>query len=276
MLLGFVVIAALAPQLAPHDPRLPSGRPLSTPGAGHLLGTNDLGQDILSQALYGARTSLIVAATVTAVSTVLSWIAGLMAGFFHRAGAPLMMITDVLLALPSLPVYFLVLSLLGPSRRNLILVLALLSWPAFARVVRGVVLQTRAAPYVEASRALGGSSHHILLRHLLPATLVVLPTKLILTVRFAVFAEATLGFLGLSSSDSISWGTMLNWAFADPLLFARPVWPWLVLTPTVAIMALVLATVWMSTGLATNCDTERPNVASGRVGHCLERESTTS
>lgn len=127
--------------------------------------------------------------------------------------------------------------------------LALLSWPAFARVVRGVVLQTRSAPYVEASRALGGSGPHIARRHLLPATLDLLPTKLVLTARFAVTAEATLAFLGLTSGGTVSWGQMLSWAFADPLLFARPVWPWLVLPPALAITVLILATVWAGGGV---------------------------
>jgi len=248
--LAVVAVALLASWLAPHDPRLPTGQPLAPPGDGHLLGTNDLGQDTLSQLIYGARSSLIVAAVVTAASTLLSWLVGLSAGFVRRAEAPLMLLTDLLLALPSLPLYLLTLTLLGPSRRNLIVVLSLLSWPAFARVVRGVVLQTRSAPYVEASRATGATGLHVARRHVLPATLDVLPTKLILTVRFAVFAETTLGFLGLSGGGSTSWGTMLSWAVADPLLFARPAWPWLVLPPALAIMALILATVWLIGGLA--------------------------
>ena len=265
LLVGFVVAAVLAPLLAPYDPRLSTGRPLRPPTDGHLLGTNDLGQDILSQLLHGARSSLLVAFSVAAISTVLSWSVGLVAGFSRRAEAPTMLVVDLLLALPSIPLYLLVLTLLGPSRRNLILVLALLSWPGFARVVRSVVQGVRSAPYVEASLTLGARKRHIMLRHLLPATLDVLPTKLILTVRFAVFAEATLGFLGLSSNDTISWGTMLNWAFADPLLFARPVWPWLVLPPTLAIITLLLATVWVSTGLALGQEFHRGRFKSGRL-----------
>lgn len=250
LLLAFVTVAALAPVLAPHDPRLPTGTPLTSPITEHPLGTNDLGQDVLSQLIYGARWSLIVAGLVTAISTALSWLVGLPAGFSRRLEFPLMAITDLLLALPAIPLYLLVLTLLGPSRRNLVLALALLSWPAFARVVRSIVVQTRSARYVEASRALGASSLHVLRTHLLPATLDVLPTKLILTVRFAVFAEATLAFLGLSAGDATSWGMMLNWAFADPLLFARPVWPWLVIPPTLAIATLLLSTTWISSGLA--------------------------
>ncbi len=249
LLVAFVAVAALAPLLAPHDPRLPTGQPLAPPTGDHLLGTNDLGQDVLSQAIYGARSSLIVAGSVTGISTALSWVIGLLAGFFRRAEAPLMALTDLLLALPNIPFYLLALTLLGPDRRNLILVLALISWPTFARIIRSVVLQTRSAGYVEASRMLGAPGFHVIRHHLLPATLGVLPTKLVLTVRFAVFAEGTLAFLGLGTNDAISWGMMLNWAFSDPLLFSRPGWPWLVLTPTLVITALVLASVWVSSGI---------------------------
>lgn len=243
----FAAAALLAPVLAPHDPRLPSGPPLAFPTRAHLLGTNDLGQDQVSLALYGARATLLVAAAVTAISTVMSWLVGLSAGLFRRAEGPLMALTDLVLALPSIPLYLLVLTLLGPSRRTVMLVLALLSWPSFARIVRGIALSVRTAPYVEASRALGATSLHVMRRHLLPATLDVLPTKLVLTVRFAVFAETTFAFLGLG--DGNGWGGMLNWAFNDPLLFSRSVWPWLILPPALAIVGLVVATAWVSAGL---------------------------
>lgn len=248
LLAGYACAAALAPWIAPYDPRLPSGRPLAAPGGGHVLGTNDLGQDLFSQLIHGARWTLVIAASVTALSTALSWLVGLTAGFFRRTESALMATADLLLALPNIPLYLLVLTLAGPNQRNLILVLAFLSWPAFARIVRGIVLHARSAPFVEASKALGGSSVWILRRYVLPATYAALPAKLVLTVRFAVFAETTLAFLGVSSGNVISWGMMLNWAFSDPLLFSRPVWPWFVFPPTVAIAGLILATVWISSG----------------------------
>lgn len=263
VLAGFASIAILAPGIAPHDPRLPLAPPLSPPSQDHLLGTNDLGQDTLSQLIHGTRSSLGIAASVTALSTVLSWTVGLAAGFIRRLEGALMGLTDLLLALPDLPLILLVLTLAGATRINLILVLGLLSWPAFARVVRSIVISARAAPYVEASRALGGSDMRIMVRHLLPATLDALPAKLVLTMRYAVFAEATLAFLGLGRSGAIGWGTMLNQAFRDPLLFSRPVWPWLVLPPAIAIVVLILATVWIASGIATT--TRRTSARRGNV-----------
>lgn len=249
LLAGFLTVAAFAPQLSPHDPRQSAGLPLSSPNWEHPLGTNDIGQDILSQMLHGARTSIVVAGAITAISTLLSWTVGLLAGFVRQLESPLIGLTDFLLALPDLPLILLVLTLIGPSQFNLVMVLALLSWPSFARIVRSVVIGARSSLYVEASRSIGATSRHVMFRHLLPATLDVLPTKLVLTVRYAVFAEATLAFLGLGASETVSWGSMLNIAFGDSLLFSRSVWPWLVLPPTLTIAALILATVWVGTGL---------------------------
>lgn len=264
LLAGFVGVAILAPILAPYDPRLPLALPLLGPSDDHPLGTNDLGQDLLSQLIYGTRSSLIVAASVTAISTALSWAVGLAAGFIRRLEGLLMGGTDLLLALPDLPLILLVLTLIGATRINLILVLGLLSWPAFARVVRAIVIGARTSTYLEASRSLGASTSHLMLRHLLPATLGALPTKLVLTMRYAVFAEATLAFFGLDAGDAIGWGTMLNQAFRDPFLFSRPVWPWLVLPPTVAIVTLILATVWMSTAFGSGI-TARRRFAGPRI-----------
>ncbi len=266
ILAGFAVVAILAPMLAPHDPRQPLALPLSAPTREHPLGTNDLGQDILSQLIHGTRSSLIVALAVTAISTALSWIVGLAAGFIRRLEGLLMGLTDLLLALPDLPLILLVLTLIGATRINLILVLGLLSWPAFARVVRAIVIGARISPYVEASRSLGASDAHITMRHLLPATLDALPTKLVLTMRYAVFAEATLAFLGLGAGEAIGWGAMLNEAFRDPLLFSRPAWPWLVLPPTIAIAALILATVWVGGGLGGGPTTRRGTTQRGNSG----------
>jgi peptide/nickel transport system permease protein len=254
----FALVALLAPWLAPFDPRLPVDEPLRPPGNGYLLGTNDLGQDVLSQVIYGTRATLAVVAGVVAISTAMSWLVGLAAGASRRLEAPLMAVSDLLLALPSLPLLLLVLTLTGSSRRMLVLALGFISWPAYARVVRGVVVQTRTAPYVEAARSLGATPPHLARFHLLPATLAVLPTKLVLSARYAVFAEATLAFFGLGTGGAASWGTMLSWAFADPLLFARPVWPWLVLPPALAIALLVLATLWVGEAAERLAHPERP------------------
>ncbi len=132
-ILGLLVAAALsAPLIAPYDPALPVGLPLKPPGPDHLLGTNDLGQDVWSQWLWGSRASLLIAVVVTLLSTGLSWTIGLTAGLWRSGEAVLMGLTDLLLALPAIPLYLLVVALIGPSQVHLMLALGLLSWPARA------------------------------------------------------------------------------------------------------------------------------------------------
>lgn len=244
-----VAVAVLGPALAPYDPRVSSGPPVLAPNRAHPLGTNDIGQDILSEWLWGARASLVAGVLVTILSTGLSWVVGIAAGLWRRAAGPLLAATDLLLALPSLPLYLLVVAAAGPSQRNLVLALGLLSWPAFARVVRAQVITLRQEPYVEAARALGAGPGRVAWRHVLPGTLSLLPAKIVLTLRFAIFAEATLAFLGLGDPAVKSWGTMLSWAFAYPLIFLGDAWTWWVLPPALAIIVVVLAATWLATGL---------------------------
>jgi ABC-type dipeptide/oligopeptide/nickel transport system permease subunit len=246
-----VCLGLLAPALAPFDPKISVGGPFEPPSPGHLLGTNDIGQDVLSAWLWGARGSLVVAVGVAGLASALAWPLGLVAGLSRRLETPLLALADLLLALPSLPLYILVLTLLGPSQASIVLTLGLASWPAFARVVRAQVLAVRGAPYVEAARCLGASWTRVGCVHVLPATLGLLPANLVLSVRLAVFAEATLGFLGLGDPAATSWGGQLGLAFANPLLFSTPAWTWLVLPPAAGIALLVLGSAWLGLRLAS-------------------------
>jgi ABC-type dipeptide/oligopeptide/nickel transport system permease subunit len=267
ILVLLTVLAVLAPVVAPYDPRLPIGRPFEPPGPAHLLGTTDIGQDVLSRCIWAARWTLVIAAATTAISTVLSWLAGVTSGFWPRLDPPIIGLADLLLALPGIPLAMLVVTLVRPSLGAVIVTLGMLSWPGFARIVRAQVLGLRTRPYVEAARAVGASEVRVAVRHVMPGTLGLLPAKLVLTVRFAVFGEATLAFLGLGDPSTPSWGGMIGWAFTDPLLFARPTWVWLVGPPAVLIMLTVLATTWLATGL------EGGGLRSGRARprHSLPR-----
>jgi peptide/nickel transport system permease protein len=177
----------------------------------------------------------------------------------------------LLLALPGIPLYLLVVALVGPSQESVILTLGLLSWPAFARVVRAQVLGIRGQLYIDAAYAVGASPLRVAYAHVLPGTLALLPAKLVLTVRFAIFAEATLAFLGLGDPAAKSWGTMLGWAFNDPLLFARDAWLWLVLPPALSIVLVVLATTWITTTLEAT-----PPLRSARALQRLDHEPLRS
>ncbi|HEX2193956.1 MAG TPA: ABC transporter permease subunit, partial [Candidatus Limnocylindria bacterium] len=183
VLAAVAAAALLAPLLAPYDPSLSAGAPLLPPGAAHLLGTNDVGQDVLSELLWGARASLVVGAAVALLSTTLSWTIGVAAGLWRRAEPPLLAAADLLLALPTLPLYMLIVALAGPGQPTLVVTLGLLTWPAFARIVRAQVLAVRGRLYVEAARALGAGELRRALVHVLPATFALLPANVVATVR---------------------------------------------------------------------------------------------
>jgi ABC-type dipeptide/oligopeptide/nickel transport system permease subunit len=241
-----VLVAAGAPLLATHDPRASVGQPSRPPSLVHPFGTNDLGQDVWSQFAWGARASMLVAAQVSVLSLSLSWAVGLLAGFFRWAEAPLMTATDLLLSLPAIPLYMLVVTLVGPSQTTIAVTLGLLSWPTFAKIVRGRVIDLRRQPFVTGARAVGATEQRILARHIIPGTYSLMSAKLVITLRFALFAEATLAFLGLGDPVVQSWGTMLRWAFASQSLFLTVAWTWWVIPPAVGIAGVVFAAAWLA------------------------------
>ena len=264
-------VAVQAPSLAPYDPRLSSGLPFLSSSNAHLMGTNDIGQDVFSELLWGARASLSVAAVVGVLATALAWSVGLTAGLNRRAEPLLMPIADALLALPPLPLFLLAVTLVGPSHVALTLVLAAFGWPAFARIVRAQTDGIRDASFVEVARSLGATPMRIAWVHVLPATLSFLPATLALTLRYALFGEATLAFLGLGDPVVKSWGSMLAWAFSDPLLFARVTWAWRVIPPAAAIVLVVVATTWVASGLGA-----RPRLRTSGRGFQSSQVSRSS
>lgn len=226
--------------LAPFDPLAPVGPPAAAPGALHRLGTDALGRDLLSQWLYGARTSLSIGVAVAVISTVLSGTAGMLAAMGGASRGPVLAVIDGLLAIPHLPLVILVVSLVGPRWTAVVAVLALVGWPAYARVVRAQVQGVIRREYVEAARAAGASTPRIVRTCVLPEILPVLWTKFLLTIRWAILMEATLALLGLSDPAQVSWGTVLQGAFTYPLLFVGNTWLWWALPPALSIAGLTL------------------------------------
>jgi ABC-type dipeptide/oligopeptide/nickel transport system permease subunit len=236
---ALVVAALFAPRLAPYDPteqRLE--RMLQPPGGAHLLGTDDLGRDILSRILYGARVSLLVGVLSVGISLLAGVSLGLVAGY--RGGwvdEVVMRVMDGLLAFPALVLALAITAALGPSLRNAMIAIGIVGIPGFARLVRGQVLSLRAQEYVEAARAAGLGDGRIVARHILPGTLAPIIVHASLRVAFAVLAEAGLSFLGLGTQPPTpSWGSMLNGG-REYLEMA----PWLSVAPGVAIFVTTLS-----------------------------------
>ena len=241
-ILALLLAGALgAGRLAPGDPLAFSGRPLARPGAAHPLGTNSVGQDLLSALLHGARTSLAIGLAAAGLSTAVAWGIGLLAGAGPRADAAVTTLIDLALALPFLPLAILIVAHVGGRPPVIALTLGLLSWPPFARVIRARVRGEVRRGHVEAARALGAGPARIVTRHILPATVPLATAKFVLTVQYATLAEASLAFLGLGDPTSVSWGGTIHRAVGYALIFAGDAWRWWLLPPAVAIAALVTA-----------------------------------
>lgn len=184
------------------------------PSWSHLLGTDDLGRDYLSELLYAGRVSLSIGIFVSLFATVLGTAVGAVAGYLGGvAGEVIMRVTDLFLIVPIVAVLAVTLQWLGSSPWTIVLVLAGLSWPYIARVVRSQVLSLREKEFIDAARVLGASTPRILLRHLLPNLVGLIAVNISLTTANAIIAESTLSFLGFGvQSPQTSWGSMLSQA----------------------------------------------------------------
>jgi peptide/nickel transport system permease protein len=240
LLAGFVVCAVFAPLLAPQDPaQLDLGGRLLAPGHAHWFGTDELGRDILSRTIYGARISLEVAVSVVSLSLSLGLIAGALAGFYGGWTDTVINVYGVnaFMALPGILLAIAFVAFLGPGLFNLILALSISGWVGYARLVRAQVMAVKEKEFVEAARALGASDLRVLVRHILPNIVQPLIVQAAIGMASAVLAEATLSFLGLGvPPPTASWGVMLNDSRSH--LFDSP---HMVVFPAIAVMLAVLS-----------------------------------
>ncbi len=239
MLLLFLLTAAAAPLLAPYDPDMRFD-PYRSPGREHMLGTNDIGNDILSELIYGSRRTITLGLLTGFCATALGLIVGLTAGYFKGAADELLMgITDIVLVIPRIPLVIIVSAFLKPGYWTIILVFSLLWWTSTARVVRSKTLQLRETGFVLSARTMGFSSFHIIAKEIFPNTVFLVIPKFMLTVASAMIAEASLSFLGLGDPGGQSWGLMIRYAF-ERGGFIRNMW-WWYLPPGFAVSLSVLS-----------------------------------
>jgi peptide/nickel transport system permease protein len=209
-----LVIAALAaPLLAPHDPNVQdTSRRLETPSQQHKLGLDDLGRDVLSRIIWGARVSLRVGFSVVLLASAVGITLGAISGYFGGIiDALVMRLCDILLAFPGILLAIALVAVLGPSINNVVLALSIIGWVGYARLVRGQVLKVREMEYVTAAKALGAKSPRVIIRHVLPNVINPVIVMATLGLAGAVLAEAALSFLGLGvQPPTPSWGAMLT------------------------------------------------------------------
>jgi len=248
----FVASAIFAPWLSPHDPLQTSWSAVrKAPDAAHWFGTDEIGRDVLSRVVWGARASLLAGVVSVCISLSLGVPIGLAAGYIGRSvDALISRITDAMLACPFLILAIALAAFLGPSLTNAMIAIGISATPIFIRLTRAQVLAVKVEDYVEAARAIGNPHLRIALRHILPNVVAPLIVQATLAIAAAVIAEASLSFLGLGQQPPApSWGSMLNTAknYIDNA-------PWMAVWPGLSIFLLVLSFNLLGDGLRDALD----------------------
>lgn len=249
LLLTIVILCAGAPLFTSYDPvtDMVLMDMLLPPGSeGHILGTDDYGRDIWSRLLYGGRTSMLTGLVVALLASAAGILIGCVSGYFGGwVDNILMRITDIMMSFPFLVIAIALMAVLGTGQRNVILALAIVSWPQFARLTRSQVLAVKEQEYIEAARVAGFSDLRIMFSHVLPNCLGPLIIQTTLSVGGAILSAASLNFLGLGGDASLpDWGVMLNQG--RNYLQNEP---YLTMIPGIAISLTVLAVNWIGDGI---------------------------
>jgi peptide/nickel transport system permease protein len=260
IVLGILAICAIfAPLLAPHDPNAIDLRSMAqSPSSNHLLGTDSVGRDTLSRALYGARISLSVGVLAVAMYLSIGFVLGAFAGYMGSwIDTLIMRFTEIMQCFPTFVLILILVGMVGPNVANIILVIGLFGWPGIARLVRGQVLQLRELEYVTAARAIGGTNPYVLFKHILPNVIGPLTVAGSLGIAGAILSEAGLSFLGLGVVKPMpSWGSMLSDARSPSTLATEP---WLWLSPGILISLAVLSANFIGDGLRDAFDVKSRN-----------------
>lgn len=254
---GFVVlgilllIALLAPLLAPYDPIAVSRTTLKPPSAAHWMGTDNIGRDIFSRVLYGTRISLRMGFVAVLIAAVFGTAIGVIAGTYGKVvDNVLMRFVDALMAFPGILLALTIAAVLGPGLFNAMIAVGIASIPTFARLVRSSVLQVKETPYVEAARSIGCTDFQMIRRHILPNVLTPILVLATLGIAGAILVGASLSFLGLGAQPpTAEWGAMLS----QGRQFMRTAW-WIMAFPGLAITITVMAANLVGDGLRDALD----------------------
>jgi peptide/nickel transport system ATP-binding protein len=241
MLMALVSVALFAPLIAPYDPTETVGRPFLPPGPHYTLGTNDVGQDIFSELIYGARISLLIGFVGAVLATAIGVIVGLAAGGFGgKTEALLMRLVDLVLSVPFLPLTIVLSVFVGGGLVTEIAVIGGVAWARIARELRAQTLPLRDRGYIQAAGSMGAPRVYVMLRHLLPGVLPLVVPQFVRTVNLAIQLETSLSFLGLGDPTAKSWGSMLFYANSRSA-FLTDAWQWWIVPPGIGVALTVLA-----------------------------------
>jgi peptide/nickel transport system permease protein len=246
--LFLIIIAIFAPWLSPHNPYEVTAEFSAAPSSAHWLGTDQVGRDVMARLIYATRVAVIVGFGTVAIYVTFGTVVGLLSAYVGGwVDMIVMRMTDMFMAFPYMMVILVVVSVLGPTLWTLVIVLALFSWPAIARLVRGSVLTLKQMDYVKAGVSLGLSTPRIVFRHILPNAIAPIIVNATFGVAAAIMAESGLSFLGMGvQPPTASWGNMLTDAQSISVMTDQP---WLWLPPGIMILVIVLAINFVGDGL---------------------------
>lgn len=236
----FILIAIFGPLISDYNPKeYGIGEVLSPPSLDNLLGTDDLGRDVLGGVILGARISITVGVLSTLISMIVGTVVGIASGFYGgKADTLLMRITDVFLVLPWLPLALVLTAVLGANLWNIILVIGLTSWPGTARIVRSQTLSVKERQFIQRARSIGASNLYIMRKHILPNVFPLIFANTILVSAVAILSETTLSFLGMGDTTAPSWGMMLHYAFESGAASLGAYW--YLIAPGLCVVLVVL------------------------------------
>ncbi len=259
----FGVLALFGSALAPFDAGERAGRPFLEPSRDHLLGTDDIGHDILSELIGGARVSLLIGLAAAAIAVVGGGLLGAVAGYRRGAvDAVLMRTVDYALVVPTIPLLIVLASYLERGMRSQILVVAVLLWAEPARIVRSQVLSLRERTHVLAARTFGAGAPYLIRRHVVPAVAPLLIAQFVRVVSVAILFEVALSFVGLGDPVRRSWGSMIQFA-TDRGAFLTGAWKWWIVPPGLCVAAVVCSFAFVGLGLEERFDRRLARGAQG-------------
>ena len=254
-----IFVSLLAPIIAPYHPNRITGDFGAPPGDGHLLGTDDVGRDVLSRLIYACRVSLMVGILATLISTVIGVVLGLVSGFFGKLlDSIIMRFTDMVMSFPYLLLVLVAAAIFGPSLMNIIFILGFVNWPGIARLVRGNVLSLRERAFVQGALVAGLPKPYILFSEILPNTMAPILIHSSSVIAFSILDEAALSFLGMGvQTPTASLGNMLGAATSQAVLTNMP---WIWVPPGIMIFLIVMSVNFIGDAIRDAFDPTNPLV----------------
>lgn len=254
ILIAMGLVAVLSPWIVPYDPYTDMFATFLAPSSEHWLGTNDIGQDIFSELIYGTRTSMLIGFLSAAISIVIGALVGMISGWYGGfVDRLLMKVTAFFMTIPYLPMVIIISAFTKPGPGTTSIILGVMSWAGTARIVRSQMLNIKGKEYIQTIKAMGASDFYILSRHVLKELLPFLMYRATARVRAGILSEASLSFLGLGSPVVKSWGTIIYYAQAKNALLTGA-WVWWILPPGICIILVSCALTMITYGAEGKID----------------------